>query len=448
MTKPGSGFTKISWRGAALFVSLLTFVVSAPDLEAQQYCVSGAVTSTQNCTACTINVGDAVAMTFTVNPSSVNCSSPAAGTESCTGNTGLSARIGARYWTSAGSQNPYIGQLQISTGEAPDQSTITNFSITGSGSLSPFTNPSDPVLSLAGVFVSSAPGNLVPNGVLPTALPTPAATSATGLRFNLMTGDGSALMSYTGQTCASAGSSPVVNVGGIVPVYSASSTIQPGSWVSIFGNNLAPAAATWNGDFPVSLGGTSVTINGKPAYLWYVSPTQINLQAPDDTASGSVAVVVTTSSGTVTSSVTLGQFGPSFSVLDGKHVAGIILRSDGSGGYGGGTYDIVGPTGTSLGYKTVAAKAGDVLELFGVGFGPTSPAVPAGKVYSGAAPTIGSVSLSINNIQVTPGFSGLTSAGLYQINLTLPAGLGSGDVPLQAIAGGSQTPSGVVLSVQ
>ena len=233
-----------------------------------------------------------------------------------------------------------------------------------------------------------------------------------------------------------------------MPLDSPASTIQPGSWVSIFGSNLAAAATTWNADFPTLLGGTSVTIDNQPAYLWYVSPGQINLQAPDDMARGSVSVVVTTGSGSATSSVTLGQFGPSFSLLDSKHVAGIILRSDGSGAYGGGTYDIVGPTGTSLGYKTVAAKAGDVLELFGVGFGPTSPTVPAGQAYSGAAATTNPVGLSINNAAVTPTFAGITSAGLYQINLKLPGGLGTGDVPLLATVGGAQTPSGVVLSVQ
>ncbi|MGA9391446.1 MAG: hypothetical protein WBV69_13480 [Candidatus Sulfotelmatobacter sp.] len=123
-------------------------------------------------------------------------------------------------------------------------------------------------------------------------------------------------------------------------------------------------------------------------------------------------------------------------------------RSNGSGAYGGGAYDIVGPTGSSLGYKTVAAKSGDALELFGIGFGPTSPTVPAGKAYSGAAATTNPVSVAINNVTVTPSFAGITSAGLYQINLTLPAGLGAGDVPLRAVVGGVQTPSGVVLSVQ
>jgi uncharacterized protein (TIGR03437 family) len=240
---------------------------------------------------------------------------------------------------------------------------------------------------------------------------------------------------------APAGPVPSISTGGVVPLYSTSTTIQPGEWVSIYGNNLAGATALWNGNFPISLGGTSVAINGKQAYLWLVSPGQINMQAPNDTATGTVPVAVTTATGTATSTVTLGPVGPSFSLLDSKHVAGIILRS-------GGAYDIIGPTGTSLGYQTVAAQAGDSIELFGVGFGPTSPPVLAGQPYSGAAATTDPVTLFINTVSVTPAFAGLSSAGLYQINLTLPAGLGTGDVPLMATVGGVETPSGVVISLQ
>jgi len=116
----------------------------------------------------------------------------------------------------------------------------------------------------------------------------------------------------------------------------------------------------WNGTFPTSLGDTSVTIDGKLAYLWFVSPGQINLQAPDDTATGPVSVVVNTASGSATSTVNLGSVAPSFSLLDATHVTGVIVRPDGS-------YDILGPTGTSLGYPTVAAKAGDSVDLFGGG---------------------------------------------------------------------------------
>jgi uncharacterized protein (TIGR03437 family) len=234
---------------------------------------------------------------------------------------------------------------------------------------------------------------------------------------------------------------------GIVPVDSTTSVIQPGEWVSIYGTNLASSTANWMGDFPTLLGGTSVTIDGKSAYLSFVSPAQINLQAPDDVTTGPVPVVVTTANASATSTVVLSQFAPSFLLLDSKHVAGIIPRSDGSGSYNGGAYDILGPTGNSLGYPTIAAKAGDSVELYVVGLGPTNPVVPAGQVVSSPAPTTNPVSIAIGNANVPPSFAGLVEAGLYQINVTIPAGVGPGDLPLVASVGGVQTQSGVVISL-
>jgi len=146
----------------------------------------------------------------------------------------------------------------------------------------------------------------------------------------------------------------------------------------------------------------------------------------------------------------LGQFGPSISLFDNKHVAGIILRFDGSGAYGGGTYDITGPTGTTFGYPhpAVAAKAGDFVELFAVGLGPTTPAVPAGQSYTGSAPTNNPVGLTIGGKPVTLLYAGLTSAGLYQINLQVPAGLGTGEQPLVVSVGGVSAQAGLVITLQ
>ncbi len=99
-------------------------------------------------------------------------------------------------------------------------------------------------------------------------------------------------------------------------------------------------------------------------------------------------------------------------------------------------------------------KAGDVIEIFGVGFGPTTPPVPSGQIVT----TFGTVPAS-SNLQILIGanggtsvpvaFAGLTEAGLFQINLTLPAGLGTGDVPIGALMGGGvQTPTGVFIPLQ
>jgi len=242
-------------------------------------------------------------------------------------------------------------------------------------------------------------------------------------------------------------SAPVINQSGIVPIYSSVPVIQPGSWASIYGSNLASAEFLWNGDFPTSLGAVNVRIDNKPAYLWSVSPTQINLQVPDDTATGMVSVVVTTVSATAASTVTLAPYSPSFSLLaDGRHVAAEIATPNGTGAYGGGIYDLVGPSGT-FSFNTRPVKAGEILILYGVGFGPTNPPVPAGKIFSGAAPTNGPVTVTIGGIIANVAFAGITSAGLYQINVTVP-NAPSGDQPLQASVNGVQTQPGPLVAVQ
>jgi len=328
-----------------------------------------------------------------------------------------------------------------------------------------FTAPATGTYALTGAFLGSqnnvgsvvavvANGSVVFNSTVTSegqTVPfnaTVALTSGNTVVFSAGPGGGNQNTGLSAVVIGPIGSASPPTTAGVFPVGSSVATIEPGEWVSIYGANLASSTVTWNGDFPTSLGGTSVTIDGKAAYLWFVSPGQINLQVPNDTATGPVSVVVTTASGTATSTVTLGPFAPAFLLLDSKHVAGIILRSNGSGAYGGGTYDILGPTGNSLGYATVAAAAGDIIELYAGGLGPTNPPVPAGQAFSGAAPAVDPVTVLINDMGMTPAFAGLVGAGLYQVNLVVPAGLGTGDVPLIATVGGAQTPSGVVISLQ
>jgi uncharacterized protein (TIGR03437 family) len=285
--------------------------------------------------------------------------------------------------------------------------------------------------SPASVSVSVNPGSLAPGTYSGTVSLSSAGMAAATVPVTLTVAPANA---------------PQITQGGVVPVYSSAQAVQSGSWISIYGTHLAPATATWNGDFPTSLGGVSVTVDNKPAYLWFVSPAQINLQVPDDTATGSVNVVFTTSVGSTTATVTLAPASPSFSLLDGNHVAGVIPTADGSGSSGGGTYDLLGPTG-AFSYPTRPVKVGENLVLFGVGFGATNPAVPAGRVFSGAAPTVNPVRITVGGVQAQVSFAGLTSAGLYQFNVLVPQ-VASGDQPLQAVVNGVQTQAGPVVTVQ
>ena len=85
--------------------------------------------------------------------------------------------------------------------------------------------------------------------------------------------------------------------------YGGFTSIAPATWIEIYGQNLATTTADWTGDFqgnnaPTSVGGTTVTVGGKPLFIDYVSPGQVNGQVPSDVDTGSQPVIVTTAAGT------------------------------------------------------------------------------------------------------------------------------------------------------
>jgi hypothetical protein len=85
---------------------------------------------------------------------------------------------------------------------------------------------------------------------------------------------------------------PLVNIAAVTNGASFQPDFASATWVSIFGTNLSESTRAWqSSDFvggllPTSLDGVSVTIDGVPAYVEYISPTQINVLAPDDAKVG------------------------------------------------------------------------------------------------------------------------------------------------------------------
>jgi uncharacterized protein (TIGR03437 family) len=246
-----------------------------------------------------------------------------------------------------------------------------------------------------------------------------------------------------------AAATPVVTSGGVVNAASGAAGVAPGSWVSIFGSNLSAATYTLasgdivNNTMPATLNGVSVQIDSKPAFMYYLSLSQINVLAPADANTGSVPVTVTNSSGTSAAvTATLQPLLPAFFVVSSgaSNYVQAVRSSDGA---------IVNGTGAAVaGYTTAAAAhAGDSLELYGTGFGPTITAVAAGSIFSGAYPTAGSVTVTVGGVTALVSFAGLVGPGLYQINLTVPSGLESGDNKVVATVGGVSSPSTALLKI-
>jgi uncharacterized protein (TIGR03437 family) len=223
--------------------------------------------------------------------------------------------------------------------------------------------------------------------------------------------------------------------------------IEAGSWVAILGSNLANInpGVTWNageivnGNLPTSLDGVNVAIDGKPAFLEYISPTQINVQAPSDATIGAVSVVVT-NNGAVSAPATaqLQAAAPAFFQYPGTNFAS-ASRLPG--------YVAVGDPSTVPG--VVAAKPGDIVVLWGTGFGATIPCVSAGMLVTGAPAllttpvvTVGGVAAPVISAVMTPG-----SAGLYQVTIQIPQGVPTGADPVQASVGGVSTAAGVTIFI-
>ncbi len=138
------------------------------------------------------------------------------------------------------------------------------------------------------------------------------------------TSNGAQTLVSTNNFPAFAGLAPYPLAAPALPVISAvvnGASFQSGgvtnSWVSIVGTNLSLATDDWshsvvNGTLPISLDGVSVSMGGKPAYIYYISPGQLNVLAPD-TSPGPLSVTVTTPTATSAAfTATVSQYGPAF----------------------------------------------------------------------------------------------------------------------------------------
>lgn len=159
---------------------------------------------------------------------------------------------------------------------------------------------------------------------------------------------------------------PVIQAGGVRNGASYGKGYVPGSIVSIFGTNLAAktelASTT---PLPTILAGTAVTFGGAPAFLLYVSPTQINLQVPyygGEPIYVPAPIVVTTVSGS-SDPYPDPTRAPDF----GDSIVG-LFTSDRSGCGQALALNVDGGTGaTSVNSRSNGASPGDFISLYGTG---------------------------------------------------------------------------------
>jgi uncharacterized protein (TIGR03437 family) len=229
---------------------------------------------------------------------------------------------------------------------------------------------------------------------------------------------------------------PALSAGGIVSAsdFGGFTDVAPGSWIEIYGSNLASDTRSWGtSDFvgvnaPIELDGTSVIIGGQSAFIDYISPGQVDALVPSNVATGPQQIAVKTAGGASASvditvnAVEPGILAPPSFNVDGVQYA-VALFSDG-------TYVL--PENAISGISSRPAKAGDEIVLYGVGFGPVTPNIPAGQIVQQSNKLASSFKMSLGGKPLTPSYAGLapTYTGLYQFNITIPSATPTGAVRL------------------
>ena len=160
-------------------------------------------------------------------------------------------------------------------------------------------------------------------------------------------------------------------------------------------------------------------MNNVPAYVAFIGPNQINVQAPDDSTVGAGIAVQVTAGGGKSNTVT----------LDKKAIAPALLAPD-AFKVDGRQYVVaqfldqvyVGRVGLIAGVPFRPAKPGETITIYGIGFGPVSPATTAGTIAAGQTAIQPQPVFKIGTATVTPSYAGLVAGlvGLYQFNVVVP----------------------------
>lgn len=226
---------------------------------------------------------------------------------------------------------------------------------------------------------------------------------------------------------------PTVPLGGVVEGATFQPGIVSGGWATLLGDFFIENTRSWGDDdfiatpaaaksrvgqgtllLPTELDGVSVTVDGKPAFVQFISPNQINFLVDEDETTGPVDVVVTTPTG------------ESFPVIAEKTaLRPQLFRFDPEGRvFAAGVHldgTFLGPAGLfGAAVTTRPAAPGDIVQLFGTGWGPTDPPTPIEQIVTGATPLASPVTVRLGDVEATVQFAGLVGSGLYQINLIIP----------------------------
>ena len=225
----------------------------------------------------------------------------------------------------------------------------------------------------------------------------------------------------------------VTNAAGTTP----SSTVGPGSLISISGQNLSLQTVVGPvNPLAQTIDGVTVTVNDLILPLLYVSPQQINAQVPSELSDGNYTLVVhSPGQPDVSATFTVARNSPGlFGQTLNSQMYAIALHSDGT---------VVTPDSP--------AQGGETISLLGTGFGPYATPVVDGFFPTAPPPALSdSVNISLGGQNPAASWSGAAPgyAGVVMTTFQIPASMaGSGSVQV-AVSVNNATSNTVMLPIQ
>jgi uncharacterized protein (TIGR03437 family) len=243
---------------------------------------------------------------------------------------------------------------------------------------------------------------------------------------------------------------------GVASAASFQSVISANSLISIFGSGFGAPGTVYSalkndlvgGNLPLDLSCVAVEIGGQRAPILHTEYNLIEAQAPNLPV------------GSTTTAVVLNPGTPNELRGDPLPVQ-VQLYSPGLFTYGG-TTSVTGRN-ASLGNQVLAdpavvpggvfARPGDIVTLYGTGFGPTNPFYSPGQFSNGQAVLLQPVSVTIAGITLAGEdvlYAGLSAdaPGFYQFNLIVPGSAPDGAASVSMSIGNLQTQAGVTIPIK
>jgi uncharacterized protein (TIGR03437 family) len=214
--------------------------------------------------------------------------------------------------------------------------------------------------------------------------------------------------------------------------------VVPGGWFYVKGSNLSDTQRIWgNSDFtdssalPTDLNGVEVWVNGAPVPVYFISPNQVNAQAPSNVSGSMTVQVFRLGLGSNILTAQVAQVQPSiyFYQVNSKNYAAALFQD----------YTLMGDPAIVPG--THKAQPGDIIQLYAAGLGPST----SGSVLTAPVPISG-VGVKVGTADAMILGAALVAPGQYQVNFVVPQ-LADGEYPITVSTSGKTSPPNVLFEI-